>query len=84
MTKRSVTNCENKFDNYCMNNGKCILLLDLKEHHCECQRGFYGNRCDIPELLSQPTKKEQVVVILFCVSLLIIGLGGALYFFYKW
>uniref|UniRef100_A0A3Q2QCX4 Uncharacterized protein n=1 Tax=Fundulus heteroclitus TaxID=8078 RepID=A0A3Q2QCX4_FUNHE len=35
MTKRSVTNCESKFDNYCMNSGKCIFLVELKENHCK-------------------------------------------------
>ncbi|KAM4745219.1 pro-epidermal growth factor-like isoform 2-T2 [Anableps anableps] len=84
MTKRSTTSCESKFDNYCMNNGKCILLVDFKEHHCVCERGFNGPRCGIPELVSRPMGEEQVVVVLFCVTLLMIGLGGALYLFYKW
>ncbi|XP_015231031.1 proepiregulin-like [Cyprinodon tularosa] len=84
MTKHSIANCESKFDNYCMNNGKCILLVELKEHHCKCERGFYGNRCGTPEFVLQPLDEAQVVVILFCVTLMMIGLGGTLYIFYKW
>ncbi|XP_007557965.2 proepiregulin [Poecilia latipinna] len=84
MTKRSTTSCEKEFDTYCFNNGQCILLEDIKEHHCKCKKGFYGPRCATPELVGRPVDEEQVVVILFCVTLLLIGLGGALYFFYKW
>lgn len=52
--------------------------------YCRCKKGFYGPRCATPELVGRPMDEEQVVVILFCVTLLMIGLGGALYFFYKW
>uniref|UniRef100_A0A3B3V908 EGF-like domain-containing protein n=1 Tax=Poecilia latipinna TaxID=48699 RepID=A0A3B3V908_9TELE len=75
--------CLKSFDTYCFNNGQCILLEDIKEHHCKCKKGFYGPRCATPELVGRPVDEEQVVVILFCVTLLLIGLGGALYFFYK-
>ncbi|XP_054895408.1 pro-epidermal growth factor-like [Poeciliopsis prolifica] len=84
VTKRSIISCEREFDTYCLNNGTCILLEDMKEHHCKCKKGFYGPRCATPELVGRPMDEEQVVVILFCVTLLLIGLGGALYFFYKW
>uniref|UniRef100_A0A3P9NVZ8 Proepiregulin-like n=1 Tax=Poecilia reticulata TaxID=8081 RepID=A0A3P9NVZ8_POERE len=83
MTKRSTTSCEKEYDTYCFNNGQCILLEDMKEHHCKCKKGFYGPRCATPELVGRPVDEEQVVVILFSVTLLMIGLGGALYFFYN-
>ncbi|XP_012721010.1 proepiregulin isoform X1 [Fundulus heteroclitus] len=84
MTKRSVTNCESKFDNYCMNSGKCIFLVELKENHCNCEMGFYGSRCENLDIVSKPVGEDQVVLILFCMTLLVMGLGGGLYFFYKW
>ncbi|XP_044053266.1 proepiregulin-like [Siniperca chuatsi] len=82
--KRSTQNCESTFDKYCLNNGQCMLLVDINEHHCKCDRGFYGPRCSNPELVFQPMGEEQIIVTIFCVSLLIIGLAGALYFCCKW
>ena len=38
----------------------------------------------VPELVIQPMGEEQILVTVFCVSLLIIGLSGALYFCCKW
>ncbi|XP_030593733.1 proepiregulin-like [Archocentrus centrarchus] len=82
--KRSTQNCDSSYDNYCLNDGQCMLLLDINEHHCKCERGFIGPRCDTPELVFQPMGEGQIIVIVFCVSLLIIGLAGALYLCCKW
>ncbi|XP_028271180.1 proepiregulin-like [Parambassis ranga] len=84
VAKRSTQSCDSTFDNYCLNNGQCMLLVDISEHHCKCKQGFYGPRCGTPELVVQPMSEEQIIVAIFFVSLLIIGLAGALYFFCKW
>ncbi|XP_040897360.1 proepiregulin-like [Toxotes jaculatrix] len=84
VVKRSTQNCDSTFDNYCLNNGQCMLLVDIEEHHCKCERGFYGPRCANTELVARPVGEEQIIVTIFCVTLLIIGLAGALYFFCKW
>ncbi|KAM9361078.1 proepiregulin-like [Symphorus nematophorus] len=84
VVKRSTQNCDSTFDSYCLNNGKCMLLVDINEHHCKCDRGYYGPRCGNPELVFRPMGEEQIIVTIFCVSLLIIGLSGALYFCCKW
>lgn len=84
VVKRSTQNCDSSFDNYCLNNGQCMLLVDINEHHCKCESGFYGPRCSNPELVVQPMGEEQIILTIFCVGLLIIGLAGALYFCYKW
>lgn len=84
VVKRSAQNCDSTFDNYCLNNGKCMLLVDIDEHHCKCESGYYGHRCSKVELVFQPMGEEQIILIIFCVSLLIIGLSGALYFCCKW
>ncbi|KAM9858809.1 proepiregulin-like [Aulostomus maculatus] len=82
--KRSTQNCDSTFDNYCMNNGQCMLLVDINEHHCKCQKGFYGTRCSSPELVVKQMGEKQIIVIIFCVGLLIVGLAGALYLCCKW
>ncbi|TKS78375.1 EGF-like growth factor Heparin-binding [Collichthys lucidus] len=46
----------------------------------KCERGYSGLRCGDPELVFKPQAEEQIIVTIFCVSLLIIGLSGALYF----
>uniref|UniRef100_A0A3B4VL15 Epiregulin n=2 Tax=Seriola dumerili TaxID=41447 RepID=A0A3B4VL15_SERDU len=84
VVKRSTQSCDSKFDTYCLNNGQCMLLVDMNEHHCKCERGFYGPRCAHPELVVQRMGDEQIIVTIFCVSLLIIGLAGVLYFCCKW
>ncbi|XP_030272599.1 proepiregulin-like [Sparus aurata] len=84
VVRRSTQNCDGSFDKYCLNNGQCMLLVDINEHHCKCERGYYGPRCSNPELVIQPMGEEQIIVAIFCVSLLIIGLSGALYFCCKW
>ncbi|XP_037536872.1 proepiregulin-like [Nematolebias whitei] len=84
VVERHVMSCSSSFDNFCMNNGKCMLLVDLGEHHCKCEEGFHGSRCDSPEFVTQPLDKEQILIIIFCVILLMIGLTGALYFCCKW
>ncbi|CAJ1069240.1 proepiregulin-like [Xyrichtys novacula] len=84
VVKRSTQNCDSTFDTYCLNNGKCMLLVDINEHHCKCDNGFYGPRCGKLELVVQPMGEEQIVLTVFCVSLLMIGLAGALYFCCKW
>ncbi|XP_070821272.1 proepiregulin-like [Chaetodon trifascialis] len=84
VVKRSTQTCNTTFDKYCLNHGQCMLLVDINEHHCKCERGFYGPRCGNPELVVQPMGEEQIIVTIFCVSLLIIGLSGALYFCCKW
>ncbi|GAA6226465.1 proepiregulin-like [Lates japonicus] len=84
VVKRSIQRCNSTFDNFCLNHGQCILLVDINEHHCKCERGYNGPRCANLELVIQPMREEQIIVTVFCVSLLIIGLTGALYFCYKW
>ncbi|XP_008286354.1 proepiregulin [Stegastes partitus] len=84
VVKRMTGSCDSTFDNYCLNHGQCMLLLDLNEHHCKCVGGYHGPRCGTMDFVVQPLAEEQVIVIVFCVSLLIIGLAGALYFCCKW
>uniref|UniRef100_A0A2I4BHH5 Proepiregulin n=1 Tax=Austrofundulus limnaeus TaxID=52670 RepID=A0A2I4BHH5_AUSLI len=81
---RYIEGCGNKFENYCLNNGKCMLLVDLNEHHCKCEVGFHGARCDSPEFGTGLQDEGQIVIIIFFVVLLMIGLTGALYFCFKW
>ncbi|XP_054467689.1 proepiregulin-like [Anoplopoma fimbria] len=84
VVKRSTQNCDSTFESYCMNKGQCMLLVDINEHHCKCEKGFYGPRCSKLELVVQQIAEEQIIVTIFCVVLLIIGLAGALYFCCKW
>uniref|UniRef100_UPI0037E7CCDF proepiregulin-like n=1 Tax=Semicossyphus pulcher TaxID=241346 RepID=UPI0037E7CCDF len=84
VVKRSTQNCDSSFDKYCLNHGQCMLLVDIDEHHCKCESGFYGPRCSNLELVVQPLGEEQILLTIFCVTLLIIGLAGALYFCCKW
>ncbi|KAM4576710.1 proepiregulin-like [Odontesthes bonariensis] len=84
VVKRSMQSCGSAYDTYCLNKGKCMLLVDQNTHSCNCEKGFVGPRCGTPELVFQPMGEEQVILIIFCVSLLIIGLAGVLYFFCKW
>ncbi|XP_056275290.1 proepiregulin-like isoform X2 [Pseudoliparis swirei] len=84
VVKHSAQNCDSTFDTYCLNHGQCLLLVDINEHHCKCERGFFGPRCSNPELVVQPMGEEQLIVTIFCVALLIIGLAGTLYFCCKW
>uniref|UniRef100_A0A3B4AM07 EGF-like domain-containing protein n=1 Tax=Periophthalmus magnuspinnatus TaxID=409849 RepID=A0A3B4AM07_9GOBI len=82
--KRSILSCDSSFDNYCLNNGQCLFLVDLNENHCKCELGYLGTRCEHTQLVVQPMKEEEVALIIVCVVLLILGLTGALYFFCKW
>ncbi|XP_070690643.1 proepiregulin-like [Pempheris klunzingeri] len=84
VVKRSTQTCDSTFDKYCLNNGQCMFLVDFNEHHCKCEEGFYGPRCSKLELVFQPVGEEQIIATLFCVTLLIMGLAGALYFCCKW
>ncbi|KAM3611462.1 uncharacterized protein V6R79_018912 [Siganus canaliculatus] len=34
VAKRSTQMCDSSFDQYCLNNGQCMLLVDVNEHHC--------------------------------------------------
>uniref|UniRef100_A0A3B4AMJ7 EGF-like domain-containing protein n=1 Tax=Periophthalmus magnuspinnatus TaxID=409849 RepID=A0A3B4AMJ7_9GOBI len=81
--KRSILSCDSSFDNYCLNNGQCLFLVDLNENHCKCELGYLGTRCEHTQLVVQPMKEEEVALIIVCVVLLILGLTGALYFFCK-
>uniref|UniRef100_A0A3Q3N8P9 EGF-like domain-containing protein n=1 Tax=Labrus bergylta TaxID=56723 RepID=A0A3Q3N8P9_9LABR len=67
---RSTQKCESTFDKYCLNNGLCMLLVDINEHHCKCEDGFYGPRCGNLELVFQPMAEEQILLTVFCVILL--------------
>lgn len=84
VAKRSTQNCDTSFDNYCLNHGQCMFLVDVNENHCRCELGFHGNRCEQPQLVFQPMGEEQLAVTVVCVTLLIIGLAGILYFCCKW
>ncbi|CAI5649669.1 proepiregulin [Oreochromis niloticus] len=84
VVKRSMQICESGYDHYCLNNGQCILLVDVNEHHCKCETGFIGSRCEKLELVSGAEGEKQIIIITFFVILLIIGLAGALYFFCRW
>lgn len=35
VAKRSALDCDSTFENYCLNNGQCMLLVDINEHHCK-------------------------------------------------
>lgn len=84
VVKRAVRNCDASFDNYCFNNGQCMFVVDLNANSCQCELGFHGSRCEQPQLVSKPMSEDQVALIIVCVTLLFIGLVGALYFFCKW
>ncbi|XP_039906725.1 proepiregulin-like [Simochromis diagramma] len=84
VVKWSMQNCESAYDNYCLNNGQCILLVDINEHHCKCETGFIGSRCEKLELVLGPEDEKQIIIIIFFMILLIIGLAGALYLFCRW
>uniref|UniRef100_A0A3B5AUH1 EGF-like domain-containing protein n=1 Tax=Stegastes partitus TaxID=144197 RepID=A0A3B5AUH1_9TELE len=79
VVKRMTGSCDSTFDNYCLNHGQCMLLPDCCSG-CRCVGGYHGPRCGTMDFVVQPLAEEQVIVIVFCVSLLIIGLAGALYF----
>ncbi|KAM4616864.1 proepiregulin-like [Polymixia lowei] len=79
-----MQSCDSNFDTYCLNNGQCMLLVDMNEYHCRCDVGYSGPRCAHLELSCQPGKEEPLILTIVCVALLIIGLAGLLYFFYKW
>uniref|UniRef100_A0A8C6P4R3 Proepiregulin-like n=1 Tax=Nothobranchius furzeri TaxID=105023 RepID=A0A8C6P4R3_NOTFU len=83
VTKRSFESCDSTFDHYCLNNGKCMLLLDMNEHHCKYVR-FSGSRCEHLNFVVQPLAEGQIIFIVFCVILLTLGLSGALYLCYCW
>ncbi|XP_019742157.1 proepiregulin-like [Hippocampus comes] len=59
VVKRSTQNCDSSYANYCMNGGQCMLLVDVKEHHCKCHSGFYGPRCSNLELVFKPVGEGQ-------------------------
>ncbi|XP_028313826.1 proepiregulin-like [Gouania willdenowi] len=84
VVKRSSQPCSDSFDKYCLNKGQCMFLVEVNEHHCKCERGHYGPRCETLELVVQPMGEEQTIAIIFCVCLLIVGVAGALYFCCKW
>ncbi|KAM9822146.1 proepiregulin-like isoform X2 [Syngnathus typhle] len=79
VVKRSTQHCDSSYANYCMNGGQCMLLVDVNEHHCKCHSGFYGPRCSNLELVFKPIGEEQIIFIIFCVTLLTVGLAGAVY-----
>ncbi|XP_056136420.1 uncharacterized protein LOC130112920 [Lampris incognitus] len=80
----TTQSCEPSQESYCLNNGQCMLLVDLNQHHCKCERGYYGPRCAHLELVFQPMGEEQLLLTVVFVALLMIGLAGALYFFCRW
>ncbi|XP_058492390.1 proepiregulin-like [Solea solea] len=84
VAKRSTQTCDSTYANYCLNRGQCMLLVDINTHHCTCEAGFNGPRCENLELVFQPMREEQIIVTVFCLILLLIGLAGALYFCCKW
>ncbi|XP_037337210.1 proepiregulin-like [Pungitius pungitius] len=84
LVKRDTQMCDSTLDSYCMNSGQCMLLVDINEYHCKCERGFYGSRCSQMELVAQPMGEKQIIVTIFCVVLMIVGLAGLLYFCCKW
>ncbi|KAF3849438.1 hypothetical protein F7725_019157, partial [Dissostichus mawsoni] len=53
VVKRSTQNCGSTFESYCMNHGQCMLLVDVNEQHCQCEKGFYGPRCSKMEFVVQ-------------------------------
>uniref|UniRef100_A0A672H5H6 Proepiregulin-like n=1 Tax=Salarias fasciatus TaxID=181472 RepID=A0A672H5H6_SALFA len=84
VAKRSMQSCSSSYTNYCLNQGQCMYLVDVNQHHCKCEMGYYGPRCANQEFLVQPMGEETILVIIFGVGLLVIGLSGLLYFCCKW
>ncbi|CAL8345696.1 unnamed protein product [Lota lota] len=76
--------CREEHANFCLNEGRCMYPQDTEKPSCMCERGYYGPRCAHLDLVFQPMREEQLVLIAVCVVLLFIGLSGAFYFFYKW
>ncbi len=37
--------CVNNCDNYCQNDGKCIVADYSNDMNCKCKEGFFGDRC---------------------------------------
>ncbi|XP_072289639.1 uncharacterized protein [Eucyclogobius newberryi] len=84
LAKRSILSCDTSFENYCLNKGHCMFIVELNENHCKCELGYGGSRCQDPQLVIQPMKEEQLALIIVFVLLLALGLAGASYVFCKW
>ncbi|XP_034026667.1 proepiregulin-like [Thalassophryne amazonica] len=84
VAQQLVHSCDQALDNYCLNNGQCMLLVDINEHHCKCKRGFYGPRCSHVELVFQPVKEKHVIVTAVCVIALVAGLAAVLLVCCQW
>ena len=35
MAKRSIEGCDSSYDSYCLNQGQCMLLVEMNEHVCK-------------------------------------------------
>uniref|UniRef100_A0A3Q2ZUA3 Proepiregulin-like n=1 Tax=Kryptolebias marmoratus TaxID=37003 RepID=A0A3Q2ZUA3_KRYMA len=80
---RSITSCGSNFNSYLCSSGHvcvcvcvCVCCFVIVPHHSQpfCL-------CNSPKLSTgYPLQEEQIVTIIICVILLIIGLAGALYF----
>ncbi|KAJ8005557.1 hypothetical protein DPEC_G00119180 [Dallia pectoralis] len=75
--------CDSSQEEYCLN-GECFLLLDVNEHHCKCEKGYYGPRCAHLEMVFQPMREEHVILMVVCVGLMVVGIAGAVYLFSQW
>ncbi|KAG7481099.1 hypothetical protein MATL_G00063290 [Megalops atlanticus] len=78
-----IQKCNSSMEEYCFH-GECMFLLDLKEHHCRCDKGYAGHRCAHLELVFQPLSQEYIVLTVVCVVFVVLGITGTAYFFYKW
>ncbi|CAB1319227.1 unnamed protein product [Coregonus sp. 'balchen'] len=61
MEKVMIQKCDSSLESYCLN-GECLLLLDINEHHCKCEMGYYGPRCAHLEMVFQPMREEHVIL----------------------
>ncbi|XP_019908008.1 proepiregulin isoform X1 [Esox lucius] len=75
--------CDSSQESYCLN-GECFLVPDINEHHCRCDKGYYGPRCAHLEMVFQPMREEHVILMVVFVGLLVVGITGAVYFFCQW
>ncbi|XP_070360672.1 pro-epidermal growth factor isoform X3 [Equus asinus] len=87
--RNSYQECSQSYDGYCLHGGKCVYLVQVDTHACNCVVGYVGERCQHQDLRWWELRHtghgwpRSITVVAVCmvvlILLLLLGLWGAHY-----
>ncbi|XP_069086346.1 pro-epidermal growth factor isoform X1 [Pleurodeles waltl] len=88
--RKYVEDCPESHNEYCLNGGVCIHLIELQEYACKCVVGYIGVRCQESDLnwweqqhVEEMERRNITIAACMVTLAILLGLGSCIMYCYR-